>query len=310
MHGYITDKAADEGLRFADDLPEPDLSANELMLEVCANGVNRGELALIAARAQDWRPGQDVSGVVLRAAADGGGPRQGDRIVGVVDGAGWSERVAVAANRAASIPGNVTFAQAASLPVAGLTAYRALRRGGKVLGRRVLVLGATGGVGQFAVQLARAAGADVTAQISRPEREADARKLGATRTTISLDEDDLGPFALIFDGLGNDLLTKAVDHLEQDGCAIVYGATGDGARLALPDLVAAPNTRIAGIIGLMPQDQQGADLAILARLVGDGRLDPSLGEVRDWSEAPAVLDGLRNRQIRSKAVLTHRPLEA
>ena len=145
-----------------------------------------------------------------------------------------------------------------------------------MLGRQVLVLGATGGVGQFAVQLARAAGADVTAQISGPEREADARKLGATRTTIGLDEDDLGPFAMIFDGLGNDLLAKAVRHLEPDGRAIIYSATGDGARLSLMDLIAAPNTRVQGIIGAMPADRQGEDLAILSRLVGDGRLDPSL----------------------------------
>lgn len=95
MRGYITDSSAPGGLRLADDLPEPKLAADELLLDVRAYGVNRSELFLLQQRTDDWRPGQDVAGLGLRAAADGSGPREGASIVAVVDGAGWSERVAV-----------------------------------------------------------------------------------------------------------------------------------------------------------------------------------------------------------------------
>lgn len=78
MRGYITDPAAPGGLRLADDLPEPEPAPHELLLEVRAFGVNRGELFLLRQRRDGWRPGQDVAGVVVRAAADGSGPAVGD----------------------------------------------------------------------------------------------------------------------------------------------------------------------------------------------------------------------------------------
>lgn len=304
MRGYITDPNADHGLRLASDLPEPTPADNELLVEVRAYAVNRGELSLLEQRSDGWRPGQDLAGIVRATAADGSGPPVGTRIVGVVDGAAWSERIAVPTPWASPIPDAVSFEQAAALPVAGLTAYRALLRGGAVLGRRVLVLGATGGVGQFAVQLAVAAGARVTAQVSGTDRFEDARRLGAEQVSVALDEDGLGPFQLICAGVLGDTLTEAVRLLAPGGRAIVYGATGGEARLGPAELLGAPNARITGIIGSQPEDDRGADLGILAGFIADGRLDPVLGEVRDWAETQGVLDGLRQRSIRGKAVLT------
>ena len=165
MRGFITDPEAPGGLRLDDELPEPEPSADEIVVDVRAFAVNRGELRLIPARPDGWRPGQDVAGHVRRAMD---GPAAGARVVAIAQGGGWSERVAVPAAHCAPLPDDVSFEQAASLPIAGLTALRALRQGGFLLGREVLVTGATGGVGQFAVQLARAAGARVTAQVSEP----------------------------------------------------------------------------------------------------------------------------------------------
>src|SRR5690349_13517038 len=81
-------------------------------------------------------PGQDVAGVVARAAADGSGPPEGTRVVGIADGGGWSKRVLVPAHRVAPLPDATSFEDAAALPVAGLTALRALREAGPLLGRR------------------------------------------------------------------------------------------------------------------------------------------------------------------------------
>ena len=170
MRGFITDPQASAGLKLSGDLPEPEPASHEMLVEVKAFSINPGELKLVEMRPNGWRPGQDIAGVVIKTAADGSGPPVGSRIAARLDWEGWAERVPVPVQRAARCADDVSFEQAATLPVAGLTALRALWQGGAVLGRRVLVTGATGGVGQFAVQLAALAGAHVTAQVSTVER--------------------------------------------------------------------------------------------------------------------------------------------
>src|SRR6266852_2686600 len=114
---------------------EPALEPNQALVDVRAISINRGELRLLAARPSGWRPGQDVAGIVTRRAADGSGPPEGSRVVAMVDQAGWSERVVAATSRIGLLPDSVSFAQAATLPVAGLTALRTLRLGGMLLGK-------------------------------------------------------------------------------------------------------------------------------------------------------------------------------
>src|SRR5919202_917366 len=304
MRGFITDPNSPGGLRLAGDLPEPEPAVNEVLMEVRAYGINRGELFLLQQRANGWRPGQDVSGVVVRAPADGSGPPEGTRIVGIVDWEGWAERVAVPARWTAVLPDEVSFEQSASLPIAGLTALRALRVNGPLLGRRVLVTGATGGVGQFAVQLAVAAGAHVTAQVSSPEREEETRSLGAHEIVVSLDDETLGPFDLVLDGVGGPILRDAVHRLAPSATAVTYGVLAGPAELGLPDFRSSPNAKVMGLIHSYPEQTKGEDLATLVRFVGEGRLTPLLGMVRDWEQTREVLDALWNRQVRGKAVLT------
>ena len=229
---------------------------------------------------------------------------QGSRVVAVVDGAGWSERAGAPLDRVAALPDSVSFEQAASLPIAGLTALRALRTGDPLLGRKVLITGATGAVGQFAVQLAVAAGARVTAQVSGPKREEQARALGAHEVAVSLEDERLGPFDLALDGVGGDVLRQAVHRLAPGATAATYGTMTGPAELGMSDFSGAPLAKVMGFFHHIPEDERGADLATLAGFVADGSLDPLLGVVRDWRETREVLDDLRERRIRGKAVLT------
>lgn len=304
MRGHVTDPSASDGLAFVDDLPEPDPGPDQVVLAVEAYAVNRGELFLLGQRDDGWRPGQDVAGTVVTAAADGSGPPVGTRIVGIVGGAGWGQRIAVDTVHLAVLPDDVTVEAAASLPIAGLTALRALRHGGLVLGRDVLVTGATGGVGQFAVQLARAAGARVTAQVSGPDREDEARAAGADAVTWDLADDDGTRFHLVLDGVGGDVLTAAVHRSVPGGTVVTYGSVGGTAGLALGDFGAAPNVEVVGFFHHAPEDTKGEDLAILVDEVTRGRLVPRLGRVEDWSATRTVLQALRDREVRGRAVLT------
>src|SRR2546422_5180534 len=152
------------------EVAEPEPKPNEALVAVHGFSLNRGELRLFQVRPEGWRPGQDIAGVVLRAAADGSGPAAGTRVVALCDWEGWAERAAVPSHRIAPIADNVSFPAAAALPVAGLTALRALRHGAPLLGKRVLITGAAGGVGHLATQLAARSGAHVTAVVASRER--------------------------------------------------------------------------------------------------------------------------------------------
>ena len=151
------------------EVEEPRPAAHEALVEVHAFSLNRGELALLERRPAGWRPGQDVAGIIAAQAADGSGPPAGTRIVGLVEGSGFAERVAVRTIRMATLPAAAKFEDAAALPIPGLTALRALRRGGLLLDTPVMITGATGIVGALAVRHAADAGARVSATFNAPD---------------------------------------------------------------------------------------------------------------------------------------------
>jgi NADPH:quinone reductase-like Zn-dependent oxidoreductase len=306
MRGLITDPAAPGGLRLAGDLAERQPRPGECVVEVRAFSVNYGETILIRERPDGWRPGQDVAGIVVWQAADGSGPAEGTRVVAYLDWEGWAERVPAPTSAVAALNDRVSFEQAATLPVAGLTALRALREGGAVLGRNVLVTGATGGVGQFAVQLARAAGATVTAQVSSASREAGARELGAHHVVTDLQDPELGPFHLVLDGVGGDLLVQAVHRMAPGATLVAYGRVGNAtSQVSISDFYRqAWNARIVGFISPVPEETKGEDLAILAGLVADGRLRPCIGLTLDWQKTAEAFAAISRREVRGKAVLT------
>lgn len=305
MLGYVTDPKAAGGLALR-ELPDPTPSGEDVLVDVRAYAVNRGEINLLQQRADGWQPGQDVAGVVVRAAADGSGSAEGTRVVGVADGAGWAQRVAVPSYRVAAIPDSVSFALAAPLGVAGLTALRALRLGGPLLGRRVLVTGASGGVGSFAVQLAAIAGAHVTAHVRGPHRIDVARSLGADAVVTAIDS-AVGPFDLIVDGVGGQTLVDALHRLAPNGTAATYGmASGEKASITFGDFrSAAGGGKLIGFFVYGTDVRTfGEDLGYLARLIAGGRLRPHLGVERDWRETPEAVDLLRQHTSAGKVVLT------
>src|SRR5579862_802639 len=204
------------------EVAEPDLRPDEALVSVHAFSLNRGELRLFQVRPEGWRPGQDIAGIVLRAAADGSGPAAGTRVVALSDWEGWAERAAVPSHRIAPIEGNVSFGAAAALPVAGLTALRSLRHGAPLLGKRVLITGAAGGVGNLAVQLAARSGARVTAMVGRPERAQVLDGLGAAAVVTRI-EDAPGRFGLILEAAGGASLTAAIARIDHRGTVVVYG---------------------------------------------------------------------------------------
>jgi NADPH:quinone reductase-like Zn-dependent oxidoreductase len=221
----------------------------------------------------------------------------------LVEGGSWSERAAVRTDRLASLPDAVTTEAAAALPIAGLTALRAVRLGGALLDAPVLVTGAAGGVGQFAVQLARSAGAHVTALVHGDRHVDEARELGAQRVVTALDDPALGPFAFVLDGVGGPVLSAALARCAA-GATIALYAGGSTTEIGLSSFGPAPLARLVGFFVYAEQGTTMAeDLATLAGLVADGRLRPRLGLVRDWAATRDALEAMRTHAVSGKVVL-------
>src|SRR5690348_4075553 len=199
MRAFIPNPGADAGTVLS-EVPEPEPRADQALVAVEAYSPNRGETFLLEQPRPGWRPGQDVAGRVLHAAADGSGPAAGARVVAHAWDGGWAPRVAVATESLAELPANVSAEQAATLGVAGLTAIRLLRVSGSLAGRRVLVTGASGKVGHLLVELAAAQGARITALSASPERGARLLELGAEEVLTRL-EDAAGDFDLAFESV-------------------------------------------------------------------------------------------------------------
>jgi NADPH:quinone reductase len=287
------------------ELPEPQPARNEALVEVRAFSLNRGELRSFRNNEEGWVPGQDVAGVVLRQAANTEGAPAGARVVALMDEFGWAQRAAVASHRMAVLPDSVSFAQAATLPVAGLTALRTLRHGAPLLGKRVLITGAAGGVGTIAVQLARHMGARVTAVVGRPERAAGLEELGAAEIVHGIDGAQ-GRFALILESAGGASLAKAIQIIDAKGTVVVYGnSSGDTTTVSFADFRGAPNSRVQSFSYFTSEAEErfAPDLALLVSLIADGSLKPQIGVERSWRDIAQVAEELRERRVSGKAVL-------
>lgn len=287
------------------EVEEPEAAPDEAVIEVRSFSLNRGELLLLASRPEGWRPGQDIAGVVVEEARDGSGPSTGTRVVGMVDGAGWSERVAVPSTRMAVLPDEVSFAEAATLPIAGLTALRTLRFGGSLLGRRVLITGASGGVGRFAVEMAANSGASVTGVSSSPERGEGLRELGAS-AVVSEPREAEGPFDLILESVGGDSLAAALEKVAPGGTIVAFGnSSGETTPISFYDFASGLGSRIQSFFSFAsgPPESFGEDLSLLASLITSGKLTPQVATEAGWRELPEVAAALRDRRINGKAIL-------
>jgi NADPH:quinone reductase-like Zn-dependent oxidoreductase len=215
----------------------------------------------------------------------------------------WAELAAVDTSILAELPDDVSFEAASTLPVAGMTALRALEVVGFVLGKRVLVTGASGGVGRFAIQLANLAGAHVTGLARRTEG---LTELGVDEVISSLEPE--GPvFDAIIDAVGGPVLGAAIGRIKSFGTVVSFAATTDE-PVSYPTRTLfgrAPGAKIYGLMvfnELARHNSGTSDLTRLAHLVGAGELDPQTDLVADWSEAGAV-EALLDRRVNGKAVL-------
>jgi NADPH2:quinone reductase len=296
--------SGDEALVALADVDAPVAEPDEALVAVEAYSVNRGEILLLSS-GRDAAPGKDIAGRVVQAAADESGPRAGSRVVAHLETGGWAEQVSVPTSRLAELPEGVSTEQAAALPLAGLTALRLLRAAGGVAGERILLTGASGGVGHLFVELAAAVGAKVTAVTATPVRGERLLALGAEAIVTSV-EDAQGSFAVAIESVGGEVFGKTLLKLDRDGLMLWFGQGSlEPARADFFALSSGPiDVTIRTVTYWREADRDGEDLATLIGLVDSGRLHPEIGETADWTETPRVLADVRDRRVRGKAVLT------
>jgi NADPH2:quinone reductase len=302
IRAIIVDPSAPEALRMT-AVADPVAGPSQVLIDVHHASLNYGDL-------NDARSGRvpvgavlgsDAAGVVAQAAADGG-PGVGTRVVALASGA-FAERVAVDVGALAEVPPSVDLAEAATLPVAGLAALRALRAAGPVLGTRVLITGASGGVGRFAVQLAAHAGAHVIASVGSLARGEGLARAGADEIVVGLDRLDQ-PVDVVLDNVGGPQLVEAWNLLAPGGSLQSIGWTSGEPAVFSPYSTIGPPKSLSSFLNA---GEAGAGLATLVKFVADGSLSVEIGWRGTWERVAEAVGALRGRRVSGKAVLDVRP---
>jgi NADPH:quinone reductase-like Zn-dependent oxidoreductase len=303
VQALVHDPDAPAGLRRA-ELPDPVPAAGEALVAVAAASFNFLDIAYAdTVHGPGAVPGEDAAGVVVAVAGDGTGPPVGTRVASFAMGGALATLRTVSVGDLGVVPDGVDLADAAALPAAGVTALRAVRRFGSLLGRRVLVTGASGGVGRYAVQLAALAGAHVVAHVGSVGRGAGLADLGAAEVVTDLA--DVPPVHGVVENIGGPLLGAAFGLVAEGGVALSVGQAsrrpttidfeaerqrGGGRRVE----VFTVGTGYAGF---------GTDIEELLGLVAAGRLDPQVGWRGPWARAAEAADAVRGRRVAGKAVV-------
>jgi NADPH:quinone reductase len=298
--------STDPGVALA-ETADPEPLPNEALVAVKATSLNRGEVRRLASVEPGHVHGWDLAGVVQHAAADGSGPPEGTRVVGLLNPGAWAQLAAVPTDDLAPIPDGVSFSQAACLPVAGTTALLALDIGGNPLGRRVLVTGASGGVGRFAVQLAHHGGARVTGVSASPQRARGLRELGADEVIHELTAEG-ETFDIVVEGVGGASLAAALQRVAPDGTVASF-ASSDPDPVSFParSLFARGSGAVLyGLFVFHELSRRGGAAPLLGRLgalTQAGRLDPQIDLELSWRDAARAIAALLDRRVAGKAVL-------
>jgi NADPH:quinone reductase-like Zn-dependent oxidoreductase len=305
------------------DVEKPVPADNEVLIRVCAASLNpldghlmRGLLPLRPMtglrKPRSGRLGVDVSGHVEVVGKNVTEFKPGDEVFGACQAA-LAELACAHASRLILKPNKVTFEQAASVPVAGLTALQGLRDKGKIRpGQKVLINGASGGVGTFAVQIAKSFGADVTGVCST--RNVDmVRSIGADRVTDYTKEDFAQSgqrYDLIFDNVSNHSFSERRRVLTSNGICVLAGIGGAGshegqwARLggSLKALVGSRFVSQKFVIFIARITQE--ELTILSELMEAGKVTPVIDKCYRLNEAAQALRYLEEGHARGKVVIT------
>jgi NADPH:quinone reductase-like Zn-dependent oxidoreductase len=305
------------------EVPRPAVGDGEVLVRVHAASVDRGTWHLMAGLAYPIRlvfglrrpnfanPGRNLAGTVEAVGAGVTEFRPGDEVFGVAAGNGtFAEYVVARPDRLAAKPGNLSFAEAAAVPVSGSTALQAVRDHGRVrAGESVLVLGASGGVGSFAVQIAKALGAEVTGVASTGKLEA-VRALGADHVLDYTREDvvDGGRrYDVVLDIGGNRSLRQLRRVLTPRGrLVIVGGETGgrwlDGLDRQLRAVLLSPFVRQR--LGFFVNKENAADLVALRELIEAGAVTAAVEHVYPLTEVPAAIRRLLAGRVVGKVAVT------
>lgn len=309
MRAYVTDPKA-AGHIVESEVATPVQESNQVLVKVSHFSLNRGEIGFAAAGEPGRQIGWDIAGIVEKQAPDGSGPAVGSSVVAFSRAQrGWSQWVAVPVVDLAVVPEGIDLGLAATLPVAGLTALYTLERGERILGSRVLITGATGGVGNFAVILAKLMGAEVVAQVRQREQVQALERLGADVVVVDSEGGkiaDAGPFRLVVDGLGNALTSKAIHSLTPDGRAVLYGVTaGHELSLNAGFMLGSGRGRVEGFNLYRESEVESAAKGLdrLLKLMGQGRLPVQVERQVGWEEAPQAARDLMERKFGGKAVV-------
>lgn len=289
----------------------PAAAPDDVTVRVTAISLNRGEVnRALSQPAAGARPGWDFAGVIEERASDGSGPPVGTRVVGMLGTGAWAERIRAPSHAVAALPDAVSDAQAATLPVAGLTALHALRQGGLLLGRKVLVDGTTGGVGHLAVQLAAAAGAEVYGHVRRADQSAMIAEWCGDRIIVAADlraAAASGPYHLILDSVGGSALSAALTMLQPNGTCVTFGVSeAPTTTFESGAFFRQGGVRLYGLIlfhELRTVEPAGAGLAVLAAEIARGRLRPHIEIEAPWTDIAAIARRLIAREFVGKAVL-------
>jgi len=311
------------------DVAEPTPRPDEVLVAVRAASVNYVDLLVVGGIYQflpplPFIPGKGPAGVVKSLGEEVASLRVGDRVLAMAEEGGYAEAVTVRAHQCYRLPESMSFTEAASLSLVYDTAWFALRERARLeSGETVLVLGASGGVGHAAVQLAQAMGARVLAGILRPERAASVRAAGAD-AIIDLSAPDLRDslrdqvYALsegrgadiILDPLGGTIFEAAVRALAWRGRLVVIGFAAGAIPMIRTNYLLLKNIEISGLqISDYRKRRPAQVAACFAEIFGlyeQGKIRPAATTVFPLAQAGEALAALRDRRIAGRAVLRPR----
>jgi len=302
------------------EIPRPETGKDEILIRVHAAAVNpydwhfmRGTPYMMRLMSGLMRPKVPALGIDLAGEVVGVGEgvtqfREGDRVFGIISSGAYAEYASVPADRCMTlIPSDLDYEAAAAFPVAAITALQGLRMAGESLsGQHVLINGASGGVGTFAVQLAKHFGGLVTGVCSTRNLEL-VRELGATVTIDYTEEDFCAKerrFDLIFDLVGNRSVQDYRRALTPGGRCVICGFSS--VPLLIQHMILGPLTSMGASrkVRLMPTARPNSeDLAYLASLAASGSLQPVIDRTYSLGQVPDAIRYLEKGHARGKVVV-------